>query len=285
MKITLLNCKNELHIESFHQFIAKIFPGVSFRKWHSNGFWNKNYTAFSFIEKDQIISNICCMWMKLFHNEKIINGVQIGAVGTLPEYRNKGLSRELLKYVKYFYKDNTDLFFLYANERVYDFYKKYDFKLVYEKIFIADANKLSSSAGYRKLNIENKNDYKFLIDSLKTSRPVTKIFGAYDYWYLTMWHVFNNYKNDLYYFDELKTVSLQKLVEDTLHIHEVFSSSPITLADIAIKNSTDKVKVYFPPDQVKYEVRKIDKEDTGLFVLGNIDLENLEFRFPPTAYT
>ncbi len=285
MNITLIDGKDRPLIELFHQFIGKIFPGVSFHRWYSEGYWTEHYTAFSIIKENQIISNICCMKMNVYYNRKIINGVQIGAVGTLPEYRKKGLSRELLKYVKDFYKENTELLFLYANDRVHDFYKKFGFKHVYEKNFFADTNELTNAGRSRKLNIENATDYNIFLEILKNSKPVTKIFGSEDYWYLTMWHVFNTYKNDLYYFDELKAVSVQKQVGDSLHIYEVFASYPITLVDIAMQGSAEKVKVYFPPDQIFYKVSKSDEEDTGLFVLGDINLDNLEFRFPATAYT
>ncbi|MBZ0177757.1 MAG: GNAT family N-acetyltransferase, partial [Melioribacteraceae bacterium] len=215
----------------------------------------------------------------------IINGVQIGAVGTIPEYRNKGLSRELLKYVKEFYKENTEIFFLYANDRVYDFYEKFDFKHVYEKKFFADISELNCAGGFRKLNIENANDYKILLEVLKNSKPVTKIFGAENYWFLTMWHVFNTYMNDLYYFDGLETVAVQRQVADTLHVYEVFTSNQINLADFVLRGSAEKVRVYFPPDQIFYKVSKSEKEDTGLFLLGDFKLDNHEFRFPITAYT
>ena len=65
--------------------------------------------------------------MNLIVNDKTVNGIQIGAVGTLPEYRNKGLSKYLMDLVLDKYQDSTDISFLFANETVTEFYPKFGF--------------------------------------------------------------------------------------------------------------------------------------------------------------
>ena len=42
---------------------------------------------------------------------------------------------------------------------------------------------------------------------------------------------------------------------------------------------------YIPPDQLSYNYDKILKEDTGLFILGDMEVGNNPFRFPETAVT
>lgn len=285
MELIQINSTNHFQIDLFHQFIAEIFPGVSFREWHKKGFWTKDYTAYSIVENNRIISNVCCMKMKIFIDGEIYNAVQIGAVGTIPEYGNKGLSKKLMNYLIEKLRDTTDLFFLYANNRVFEFYKKFNFEPVKEKVFYADGIQNKSNPIFRKLNIDDKNDFLILNDLLKKNKPITKIFGAADYHYVAMWHFFNTHKNDLFYFEDQNIISIQRQIENTLHIYEVIFSKEFNINDVITTNEADELKIYFPPDQINYDIKKVDSEVTGLFVLGNIFTCNQTFRFPPTAIT
>ena len=149
--------KNEFHI-----FISKVFPSISFRKWESEGFWIGNYIPFSIIESNNIISNVSATLMDIVISNKKYRGIQIGAVGTLLEYRNKGLSRKLMNYVLDKYKNEVDLFFLFANETVMDFYPKFEFRRVLESIFINETNIPASKYSGRKLDIKDKVDYNLI---------------------------------------------------------------------------------------------------------------------------
>ena len=102
----------------YYRFISEVFPGLSFEDWYAKGFWTDNYIPFSIIKSGKIISNVSASIMDTILGGKQYRAVQLGAVGTLPEYRNQGLSRNLIDHVISKYKNSVDFFFLFANETV-----------------------------------------------------------------------------------------------------------------------------------------------------------------------
>src|SRR5690606_30122657 len=119
---------------------------------------------------------------------KKLKAAQIGAVSTLPEFRNKGLSRQLMNYILEAYKEKVDFFFLYANDSVLDFYPKFGFRSVKENVFISELKRTNQKFCARKLDITNPDDYSLLINLINNRLPITKLFGAENYGFITMWH-------------------------------------------------------------------------------------------------
>ena len=182
---------NEILRNEFHNFISIVFPGISFREWESKGFWTKQYIPLSILQSSKIISNVSASFMDILINGKKCKAIQIGAVGTLPEYRNQGLSRELMNYVINKNRDKINFFFLFANETVLEFYPKFGFRSVQEYIFLKEMDIPKPKYSARKLNIEDDSDYTLLQDLINHRQILTKIFGAENYGSITMWHVLN----------------------------------------------------------------------------------------------
>ena len=120
-------------------------------------------------------------------------------------------------------------------------------------------------------------------------KVLTKRFGPLNYGCVTWWHILNNLHDDIYYLQDWETVIINKEKENVLHIYDVIFRDNIdfqeVLSSIQISNKVDTMKFYFPPDQINYKCDSITREDTGLFVRGNVDLEKEPFRFPETAIT
>ena len=280
---------NENLRNAYHDFIANVFPSISFREWYSKGFWPENFIPFSILESDKIVSNVSATLMTTILNGKKCQSVQIGAVGTLPEYCNQGLSRELMNYVVNEYKDDIDFFFLHANETVLQFYPKFGFRSIDENLFIAEASIPKANYSARKLNIEVERDYLLLQDFIKNRHILTNIFGAVDYDSITMWHVLNLYQENLYYLENENVIIIKEEKDNALHIIDVLFTKPfdfqLVLPKIIESDSSSLIKYYFPPDHVYFNYDKTLKDKTGLFVLGKFELGNIAFRYPETAVT
>ena len=121
------NKDNSSYTEAYHRFISTVFPGISFEPWQKAGFWTKDYLPYSIIQKGNIISNVSVSLMTVLVNGERLDAAQIGAVGTVPEYRKQGLSRLLINHVIDIYSKKSDLIFLFANDSVMDFYPKFGF--------------------------------------------------------------------------------------------------------------------------------------------------------------
>ena len=153
---------NEILRNEFHTFISKIFSGISFVEWHLKGFWTESYLPCSILESNKIIANVSATFMNILINNKKRKAVQLGALGTLPEYRKQGLSQKLMNHILEKYEDKVDLIFLFANESVLDFYPKFGFRKEIQSIFIAENNIPKPAFSARKLKLENDADYQLL---------------------------------------------------------------------------------------------------------------------------
>ncbi len=288
-KIIEIDSDNEIMRKEFNSLISKVFPSISFKEWYSKGFWTKNYIPFSIMESGKIISSASAAIMNIVYQGTNCKAIQIGAVGTLPEYRNQGLSRDLMNHIMDKYMDEVDFFFLHANETVLEFYPKFGFRSVKENVFVVETSIPKPKYSARKLNIDDGRDFVILKNLIENRELLTITFGAEDYGFITMWHVFNLYRDNLYYLEKENVIVIKSEKKDTVHVLDVIFYNSLDLDSILPKiiesESIKQINYYFPPDQLNYKYDKALKEDSGLFILGDIELGSIPYRFPETAVT
>lgn len=273
----------------FHDFISEVFPSINFKEWYDKGFWTENYIPYSIIEQDKIVSSLCCALVDAVVDGEKFKALQIGAVGTLPEFRNRGLSRQLMELVLNEYKNKIDLFLLFANDSVMDFYPKFGFRNINESGFVAENNLPAPQFIARKLNLEDEKDYSTILNLVNNRTVLTKNFGAENYGFISMWHIINLYRDNLYYLEDKNALFIISSEDGTLHVLDVISENPIDL-DSALPNlmpadDVKAVKYYFPPDQYHFSYDKVTSDLTRLFIKCNIEIDSDYFRFPLTAIT
>lgn len=274
----------------FFTFIRNVFGGLDFEKWYLKGFWNDQYIPYSFVKDDQIIANVSVCQMQLLIEEKEWQGIQLGAVATLPKYRKQGLSRKLMNYVINQYQDTTNLFFLFANDTVLDFYPKFGFKPVNEVIFKYNLSSYQPAFAGRKLNIHNKTDFQIIKRLINERRILTKIFGAKHYSFITAWHLINIFSNNIIYLERDDVIFVAAIEGDQLHIWDVIFTKEIDLSKlipkIVYENQLKSILYYFPPDQLEFSYDDvIPYIDSPLFILGDFPIVEKMFKFPTTAQT
>lgn len=89
---------NAVYHRSFNE-LSQLAFGIDFEKWYQLGFWNDRYIPYSFIDGEQVISNVSVSIIDIISNGKKISAVQIGTVMTHPDYRRRGLAYKLMKEV------------------------------------------------------------------------------------------------------------------------------------------------------------------------------------------
>src|SRR5262245_58296198 len=94
--LSITHTDNEWH-EAFLQFLPRVFPRISFRHWHEYGGWDERYVAFALAQGEQLIANVSLSRMDLVLHGRALRGWQLGAVATAPEWRGRGLQRQLLE--------------------------------------------------------------------------------------------------------------------------------------------------------------------------------------------
>lgn len=274
----------------FFAFTPKVFRGLDFTEWFKRGCWSDNFIPYSIITDDKLVSNVSVSKMKIFLDGKLINGIQLGTVATLPEYRKQGLARVLMEYVLDKYKDSTDLFFLFANESVVDFYPRFGFERRTEVIFKSISKIPKPAYNARKLNIDDEQDLSLIKQLIKNRGPLTKLFGALDYDFITLWHIIRNYPTKLFYLHDEKILFIVSQDKEVLHIWDIIYDKPFDLNGIIPKilsnHKIESIQYYFSPDQLNYHFDEIiPEDDSPFFIKGDFLRKNTHFKFPVTAQT
>ncbi len=91
--------------------------GETFRRWAQMGGWNESYEVFALRNDRRLVSIIGAMDMHFLFGGVEHEGVQLGAVGTLPEFRLTGLSRHLMNRVLAEYSAPEKPVILFANRK------------------------------------------------------------------------------------------------------------------------------------------------------------------------
>ena len=274
----------------FYTFTNTVFPGANFSDWYNLGYWSDKYTPVSILEDNKIVSNVSISRMKIVIDGVFLNGIQIGTVGTLPEYRNRGLSKSLMDYVLKKYDQSCEIFFLFANDTVLDFYPKFGFNRFHEVIFKSSSEISISKYCARKLKLSNDSDLSIIKRMISARRPLTKRFGASEYDYITHWHLLNVFSDHLYFLEDDEIIFICDEINEDLHIWDVIYAKLFNISKAVpkiIRNEKLKsVYYYFPPDQLSFKYDEvIPDKNSYLFVKGNFNLKDRNFKFPITAQT
>ncbi len=282
--------KGDRHLVStFLDFTKIVFSWSNFSDWYSYGFWPDEYIPHVIIDKGKIVSNVAITKMDVLLNGERKKGLQIGTVGTIPEERNKGLSRLLMDHVIKKYENEADIFFLFANDTVLEFYPKFGFSRKFETLYISERSIVPGKGRLKKLNWKNPEDLKIIEQTLKNRSPLTSIFGAENYHPISLWHIINVYPDDLYFCEESGVFLIFYIKDEKIQFIDLACTKnpdiEKILSYIYSTSAAAPICFHFPPDinYFNYD-RKITGENTMLFVKGDFQLKE-GFKFPVTSQT
>ncbi|HET6331846.1 MAG TPA: GNAT family N-acetyltransferase [Polyangiales bacterium] len=275
--------------DAFLRYVPRVFPRISFREWYEYGGWDDRYVAYAIAEGDRIIANASVTRMDMLLNGERIRGWQLGAVGTDPERRKRGLQREIMPRVLE-HLPAGELVFLFANHHVLDFYPRFGFRRVRDCMFEIETRTVEpSSSRLRVLDLESADDRALLQRVAAKAAPVTTDFGAEKYGQLVMWYWSNFYRQGLRYLPEDDAILVVEQGEDVLRIHDVLAEGALDLPALLPRLITapiHKLEFGFTPKRFWDEtVSRPDYTDSPLFVRGPHTLPKGPFKFPLCAQT
>ncbi len=204
--------------------------------------------------------------MNFNDNGIIRHFIQLGTVMTKPEYRNKGLIRILMNEIENDYPD-VDGTFLFANDEVLEFYKKFGFTEANEYQYSKNVT-ITNEASAVKAPMNDKSDWDKVKAAIDESTPN----GAFEF--------VGNSDLNMFYLSSFMRESVYKIGDSIviadkdggeLTIHGVFSKEPADLESVinAFGSEVKTVKLCFTPkNTIGYTVTLYKEEDCTLFVKG-----------------
>jgi predicted N-acetyltransferase YhbS len=286
-ELTITASDHEWH-EAFHDYVARIFPGVSFRRWAESGGWQDDYRVFALLEADRIVAGASLTRMNVVLQGQALRGWQLGAVGTDPGYRGRGLQARLMQHVLA-QANAADLVFLFANEQVSSFYPRFGFRRERESIFTAPHRTQPAGTPLRVLAPDDGADRALLARIAGTAEPATKRFGAHGYGSIVLWYLCNFHRDHVRYLPEHDALIVVEQAGSTLLVYDVLARAPFDLArhlPQLIQAPIERLEFLYEPERDwPSALPTRDNLDSPLFVRGPQHMPEQPFKFPALAQT
>lgn len=277
---------------SFNRLSTLVF-GIDFEAWYQKGAWDDRYICHSVFAEDQIIANVSVSKMNLLINGERKRAIQIGTVMTHPEHRGKGLSKQLMEHVLTTYEDTCDLFFLFANSTVLDFYPKFGFTAVPEHQFYLDVSVQHKNELILldKLDVSSEEHWNLIKKMLCARKPISQQFGVTNNEGLFQFYALNVFSECLYYSRIDNAIIVFEHEGELMHLYDIVSDKQVdieTLISRITMEQTRKIRFHFTPDQLIYKacmVVPFGKHEDVLFVKPHCELGELPtFCIPTLAH-
>jgi len=256
--------------QSFNNLTKKTY-GFDFEEWYIHGYWTDKYIPYSLLHNQKVVANVSVSTIDFLIDGEQLHTIQIGTVMTEEAYRNKGLSRELINIILEEYEDKCDLFYLYANDSVLEFYPKFGFAQAQEFSYSRQVEYMENKLANRKLSMDDAKDREIILRLVSDTLPVSRISmvgnTGLDMFYLTLFM-----SNDIYYIEALDLATVVDFEEDNMLLMDVFCDKEFDLADVInslMNKDTKKVTLGFTPlEDADYTAEILKEEGTTFFVRG-----------------
>lgn len=256
--------------------------------WDKTGFWDANHRPFSYFEGDKLIASLSVYSMDMTINRQRCRVAQISGVGTLEEYRRRGLNFELTQKALEWARPRHDFFYLFADLDAEPFYAKCGFRKVleYKPRFVISGATTSGVAEKLDMNNEKHRDLIYRIASERA--PVSDILGVHTPKLFMFWCLYF-LKDNVYYIREIDTLVLFERKDGVLTIFDVVGRAVPDFGQLypyICDDSDTAVEFEFMPDKMNMGTppKLIPAESNGTHLMGEFPLENQEFLFPLTAH-
>ncbi|MDW4525537.1 GNAT family N-acetyltransferase [Rossellomorea marisflavi] len=254
--------------DSFNQLAEDTF-GIHFGQWHARGYWTEKYVPFSYIEGDRVIANVSVNLIDFTIAGEEKKAIQIGTVMTHPDYRNRGLSKDLLMKVLDEYRDHVDFVYLFANQNVLELYPKFGFQAQEETLFTMVPG-TAGEVSERKLDMEEKADRDLAYGIARDRLPVSTRFGTRNTGELFMFYALYAFPDNLYYLEEEEAVVMFQRGGERLDLFDVACRETVDVRKIAEKlagDDTRQIVFHFTPEETEGMQADVFHGDDVLFVL------------------
>lgn len=190
--------------DAFYSFI-RIIHNLDFGLWESAGCWDERYRPFSLFEGDRVVSSVCLYSMDMVVGGRRMKLSQISGVGTLPEFRRKGLNRKLTRLALEWAKPDHQGTFLFADDDAIEFYAKCGFQSVPEILTVLPVAPPAPKPGLRQLDVDRPEDLAMIFALASERVPVSDRLGTLNP-HLLMFHALYTLRKCAYHLPALDLV-------------------------------------------------------------------------------
>jgi predicted GNAT family N-acyltransferase len=257
--------------QSFNQLTQKTY-GFDFEQWYQAGYWGSVYIPYSLVVGEKVVANVSVNVMEYMVLGEKKRYIQLGTVMTASEYRNQGLARYIIERIIEQWNNHCESIYLFANDRVLDFYPKFGFTVANEYQYSKAINNNNEHIVAEKLDMSLEANRERLVQKINHSITISKL-SMVDNTGLVMFYCISFMKDMVYYLKDQDCIAIAEIKQDTLYLQDIFSSSELDLDEV-IKSLTNKdvkkVVLGFAPNNIDgYCINLLNEEDSTLFMIGD----------------
>lgn len=251
---------------SFNRLANETF-GLDFEPWYQNGFWGEKYDPHSICINGEIVANVSVNRIDGTLDGAEKRYIQLGTVMTKPAFRNRGLIRAIMNYIKAEYA-GCDGLYLYAGDDVCSFYPKFGFVKAPETRWSLSIRP-EGEATAQSVPMECMADWQAFLSAKKGL--VSAAVFAPDTDCLYMFYLSQFMRDCLYFVPALNAYVVASAEGDALEISEVLSPAPVSLRAVCEAFGPGYSRFVFgftPADTTGLEPFDYVEEDCTFFVQG-----------------
>ncbi|MBS4178634.1 GNAT family N-acetyltransferase [Lederbergia citrea] len=267
------------------QEVFQIDPSL-LRDFYERGFWNETYEPYTYFASEKAIANVSMFSMPLLVEGKIIKAAGIQSVMSHPDYRGKGLMKQLFTKMLETIDEEYDCMLLMTDNP--KLYIPFGFRELQQSYFSARIFHEKKTSTLKKLDFFSRDDLKLIQTLMGERQPLSRRFWplAYDSsFYLNMYHSYFN--KNLYYSKELGAIMIFEVNEETCRLYDVIAKEIPALEELVshIPEQFINIQCYFCPDQFKSVNWKPEAPTSKakLMLRGDLSIINQPIKLPITA--
>ena len=265
--------------------MVEIF-GLDLTEWESRGYWDSAYTPFSFFDGRKVVSNVCVYSLDAVVKGRTTRLAQISAVGTLPEWRRRGLSKQLTEIALSWARERHDGVFLFADSEAIPLYEACGFRAMDEHVELVTARPLSRTGRLVKLDPGDEHHLARIYDYARRRTAISNLLGVLSA-KLLVFHALHSLRNHVYEIPDLDCIVLFTRERGSLKILDIVGETVPQLDDLYpyVADESDRtIELHFHGDKLELEdAERRPLHGNNPFVVDPFPVENPIFPFTSRA--
>jgi GNAT superfamily N-acetyltransferase len=259
---------------SFQEFIRQIFE-LDFTQWDGAGYWDDDYSPYSFFAGNRVVASLCIYTMPARVDGEACKVAQVSGVGTLPEFRQQGLNRQLHEIALPLALAEHRFAFLYADDDAVPFYQKRGFRPVPAYAVVVPMPAVVPDCDAENLDVTDAVVRDSLFQLACVRAPVSQAFSTANP-KLLMYHLMYRLRKHVWRIQALDAVVLMKRDGERTVVYDILARNLPRfeqLAPFLTTGEAREVEFRFPIDALDappWTLRELPGEN--LHVMGGFDL-------------
>ena len=238
--------------QAFKDFILAIHQ-VDFEDWDRLGYWDDDYSPCSYFVDERVVASVCIYTMPAIVNGEACKVAQVSGVGTLPEFRKRGLNRRLHEIALGAALPHHRFAFLFSDEDAIGFYRKLGFRPVEAHAAVVPLPAVAPNPHAQKLDTRDPAVLGEIFRLASAREPTSRVFSTANP-KLVIWHLIYRLRDHAWRIPALDAVVIMKREAGRVVVYDVLAKKLPSFEELApylVEGGAREAEFRFPVDALR----------------------------------